>query len=486
MPRPFYFRRKRLPCWLLGIILALALLALGIWFTLFRLNRFYLTVQLQGDSHITLEYGETYQDPGVKVILRGTRFWQVGFTPENIDLQTTGTLREDTPGVYTLTYHAAFRGLTAQSTRTVTIADTQAPTITLAEDAEPLAYPYEESGFTAWDNYDGDLTAKVLRTEEPGLVSYTVTDSSGNTTTVHREVPTFDPMLPRIFLEGTETYTITVGTQYEEPGYRAVDNGEEDITALVLTSGEVDWLTPGSYPITYTVTDADENTTVATRTVEVTAKPRPKTVCPEEKTVYLTFDDGPGPYTLTLLDVLDRYNAKATFFVVDAGDPDLLREIVRRGHSIGIHSVTHNYREIYASPEAFFRDLHAMQDIIYEQTGVLTTLMRFPGGSSNTVSRHTCEGIMTTLSQAVQDAGFQYFDWNVDSNDAGGAQKRREVRDNVIEGLQNQPISLVLQHDIHPYSVDAVEEILQWGQDNGYTFKPLRENSPGFHHEVQN
>ena len=157
-----------------------------------------------------------------------------------------------------------------------------------------------------------------------------------------------------------------------------------------------------------------------------------------------------------------------------------------RGHSIGIHTVSHNYDEIYSGPEAYFADLFAMQNVIYENTGVKTTLMRFPGGSSNTVSRKICKGLMTILTQAVQDAGFQYFDWNVDSNDAGGAREAQTVFDNVTEGVMRSDVSVVLQHDIHGFSVDAVEDIIVWGLNNGYTFEPLVPNSPDIRHWVQN
>ena len=93
---------------------------------------------------------------------------------------------------------------------------------------------------------------------------------------------------------------------------------------------------------------------------------------------------------------------------------------------------------------------------------------------------------MTILSEAVQNAGFQYFDWNVDSNDAGGARKAETVFRNVVDGVQQTGISLVLQHDIHDYSVEAVEDIIVWGLNNGYTFERLTENSPGFHHGINN
>ena len=186
------------------------------------------------------------------------------------------------------------------------------------------------------------------------------------------------------------------------------------------------------------------------------------------------------------MNVLGAYGAKATFFVTDSGYGNVMREIVAQGHSIGIHTVTHDYGKIYASPEAFYEDLTRMQQIIFDETGVWTTLMRFPGGSSNLVSKRTSPGIMTTLSTSVRDAGYQYFDWNVDSDDAGAAHDAQKVFENVVAGVQNKAVCIVLQHDIHPYSVEAVENILQWGQENGYRFLGLNENSPGFHHDVMN
>ena len=112
--------------------------------------------------------------------------------------------------------------------------------------------------------------------------------------------------------------------------------------------------------------------------------------------------------------------------------------------------------------------------------------MRFPGGSSNTVSAHSYVGLMSLLTRAVQDAGFQYFDWNVDSNDAGGAKKAQTVFANVTAGVNQNRVSVVLQHDIHDFSVDAVEDIIVWGLNNGYSFERLTETSPGVHHGVQN
>lgn len=259
-----------------------------------------------------------------------------------------------------------------------------------------------------------------------------------------------------------------------------------DLTSQVTVEGTVDCFSPGTYPITYRVTDAYQNTTVVIRKVRVEAAERPEIRWPETKTIYLTFDDGPGPYTEILLDILDSWGVKATFFVVDSEDNWLMKEIVDRGHSIGIHSVTHDYGQIYSGSETYFADLYAMQQIIYDHTGVETWLMRFPGGSSNEVSIQYCKGIMTRLTEAVQDAGFRYFDWNVDSDDAGNARRSRTVADNVKKGIMEVGTALVLQHDIHAYSVDAVEEIIRWGVENGYEFKPLEMDSPGFPHPLNN
>lgn len=482
-------KRGRPLRWFLIGAVTLGVLALAAWFVVFRVNRFSLELVLTGEPKLLLEYGDSFTEPGVTPILRGTLILKDGYTPENLEIRRETDLNEGKLGKYTITYSAELLNCQASAQREIRVIDTKAPTITLTEDPEGTLEEgviYQEAGFTASDNYDGDLTARVVRTEEPGLVIYAVTDSSGNPAVAKRKIPLRDMVLPEIQLEGGEDYVITLGTRYEEPGFTATDNVDGDVTAMVRVEGEVDWLTAGVYPITYTVSDSCENTTVVTRNVEVATQEWTDTVYPEGKVVYLTFDDGPSAYTSELLDVLDAYGAKATFFVVGSGSGNMMRQIVKRGHSIGIHTVSHDYGQIYSSPEAYFDDLMKMQSIIYDHTGVKTTLMRFPGGSSNLVSRKSCEGIMTFLTQAVQDAGFQYFDWNVYSGDAGETKRTEKVVENVIGGIQEHRVSIVLQHDIHKYSVDAVEDILRWGKRNGYKFLALQNDSPGFHHDLNN
>ena len=208
-----------------------------------------------------------------------------------------------------------------------------------------------------------------------------------------------------------------------------------------------------------------------------------------DRIVAITFDDGPCSRTTNrLLDGLKERNVKATFFVTD-GNSDyryLLAKEAAAGHTVAIHSETHDYKYIYSSCDAYFEDLNRMSDIITEQTGKRPKLLRFPGGSSNTISKQYCFRIMSVLTKAVSDQGYKYFDWNVSSGDAGGTTSTSEVYNNVISGIQSHDISVVLQHDIKLFSVNAVEDIIVWGLANGYTFLPLTESSPAIHHGVNN
>lgn len=440
-----------------------------------------------GTEPIQLVYGkDTYQEPGATATANG----------EAVEVQISGSVDMTKLGSYQITYKAQYLWVTKTFKRQVRVVDATAPVITLNTVPGYTTLPgeeYEEEGYTAIDDYDGDITDKVQVRIENDVVYYTVKDSSGNETTVERQIVRTDITPPTITLKGDASMSINAGTAYNEPGYTAMDNIDGDITDRVEISGFVNIYHAGTYTLTYTVTDSHGNQATAERTVVVKPIKQPDTITPGGKVIYLTFDDGPGRYTDTLLELLERYNAKATFFVVNTGGQmnKRLNAIVNGGHGIGIHSVSHVYEKIYASEKAFFDDLYAMQKIIKDYTGVTTTLMRFPGGSSNTISKQYCTGIMTQLTKAVQDQGFQYFDWNVSSGDAGGvsgtkAEKTAQVVTNVIKGIEGKKTAVVLQHDIWDYSVDAVEQILIWGLENGYTFQALTPNSPVCHHKVNN
>ena len=326
-------KRGRPLRWFLIGAVTLGVLALAAWFVVFRVNRFSLELVLTGEPKLLLEYGDSFTEPGVTPILRGTLILKDGYTPENLEIRRETDLNEGKLGRYTITYSAELLNCQASAQREIRVIDTKAPTITLTEDPEGTLEEgviYQEAGFTASDNYDGDLTARVVRTEEPGLVIYAVTDSSGNPAVAKRKIPLRDMVLPEIQLEGGEDYVITLGTRYEEPGFTATDNVDGDVTAMVQVEGEVDWLTAGIYPITYTVSDSCENTTVVTRNVEVAAQEWTDTVYPEGKVVYLTVDDGPSAYTSELLDVMEGRSCKVHTTEALGKDAAFLHELIMR------------------------------------------------------------------------------------------------------------------------------------------------------------
>jgi peptidoglycan/xylan/chitin deacetylase (PgdA/CDA1 family) len=183
---------------------------------------------------------------------------------------------------------------------------------------------------------------------------------------------------------------------------------------------------------------------------------------------------------------LDRYGVKATFFVVNNGYASVMSQIAQAGHMVAIHSATHDFNRIYASEDAYFNDLYRRQSIIESYTGHCPMMLRFPGGSSNTISRFN-PGIMSRLSKLVEEKGFRYFDWDVDSRDAGGVTHGwAEVAYNVIRGVSYRSSSVVLMHDSHGTCLKATERIIQWGLANGYTFVVLDYYGPGAHHGIYN
>jgi hypothetical protein len=309
------------------VILILTVMAgVLVWY----FNEFTLNITLEGPEHPVAEYGQAYTDPGAKAQFQGTLLHK---EPAEVSVKTSSQVDTNRLGDYTVTYEAEYVldlwitevPFAATAQRTVTVRDTQAPVITL-ETVEGTytipGEPYAEEGFTALDNHDGDLTSQVQRVEKDGVVTYTVSDASGNQATVTRAIFYHDPIAPTITLNGNETLVVMKGSTYEDPGFTAQDNCDGDITNRVTVTGQVDTGKVGTYELTYTVTDSYGNEATAKRSVRVWMTGSavssisnlpdyiPGTyVEPNGKTIYLTFDDGPSPYTQNLLDILDAYGS---------------------------------------------------------------------------------------------------------------------------------------------------------------------------------
>ena len=231
-----------------------------------------------------------------------------------------------------------------------------------------------------------------------------------------------------------------------------------------------------------------ENTTSKSTQQETTASKDSKDV---KGVIWLTFDDGPSAtITPKVLDILKKENIKATFFVINYSDSNehLLKREAEEGHTIGIHGYSHEYSKIYKSKETFINNVYTLQERIQKSTGIKTMYTRFPGGSSNTVSRKYCKGIMTELTKEMLAKGFKYYDWNISSGDAGGAKNAKDVYNNVTKNLSKKRGNMVLMHDFgaNKKGLEALPEIIAYAKKNGYTFAAIDDNTPMYAQHVNN
>lgn len=385
---------------------------------------------------------------------------------------------------------------------TVKVVDTTAPELVLEGEKECVdSYKNEfsEQGYSAKDNCDGDLTESVkiekeeINDSEYNLV-YTVSDSSGNTTTEKRHITVTDDFPPVITLNGNANIYMNIGEAYEEPGATAVDEKDGDVSANLTIEGEVNSGVEGVYTITYTAKDKSDNVATINRYVLVSA---PGKVHPQDGTagkkgvIYLTFDDGPTETsTPKILDILDKKGVKATFFIINYDDSkaELVKREHESGHTVAIHGYSHTYSQIYQSVDTYVNNIETIREKIKNTIGVDTTVTRFPGGSSNTISRHYCQGIMTTLAYEMVSRGYTYFDWNVDSDDAGSAKSSADVYRNVTNRLSKDKANVVLMHDFsnNTKTIEALESIIDYGLQNGYTFEPITEQTQMVTHSTNN
>ena len=440
-------------------------------------------ITLIGDKYIKVEYGDNYKEPGVKATYLGRNITDKSWTEGEVD--------ENKLGVYHLKYKIRKNKITSTVERDVEIIDTKKPVITITGEENINICPakeYVEEGYSAVDNYDGDITDKVNVSTLDTEIIYKVKDSSGNEAVSKRVLNRVDEESPVITLKGGDTYYVKVNSTFNDPLYTVSDNCDEDLTSKVTVTGSVDTKKIGTYNLTYTVSDTKGNTATKTRKVVVQEKTvapvsNSNLTCGSRGVIYLTFDDGPNSYyTPKILDVLKKYDVKATFFVTAAGPDSLIKREHDEGHAIGLHSSSHDYATIYKSSEAFWTDMNKIANRVERITGQKSDLLRFPGGVSNTVSRKYKTGIMTQLAKEVEDKGYAYFDWNISSGDAGGLKsasfdgKVSEEVSNVTRSLSKSRGNVILMHDIKQTTASAIEEIVKYGKNNGYKFEVLNKN----------
>lgn len=435
---------------------------------------YFLTIHISFENieNVVINVFENYEDELPKACLKDI----FNNCIKKIEVTSLGTVDTNKIGTYEITYTAKNK----QIKKIISVLDTEKPVITI-KDEEIIACPNTSDiniSYTVSDNYTQDL--KVNKIIKDNNLILEAIDSSENKTTIIREINFLDNEKPKINLKGEKTIYLIKGEKYKELGYEATDNCIKNMTEKVKVTNNININKVGKYEINYEASDGFNNT-VVNRIVYVYEKKPDISI--GNKVIYLTFDDGPSVYTKELLNILKEYNVKATFFVTGNGNREYIKKAYNEGHSIGIHTYSHVYKNVYASEEAYFNDLEKVQKIIKEQTGEESRLVRFPGGSSNTVSRFN-KGIMTRLSKELERRGYKYFDWNVSSSDTVKSNSD-DIANTVIRRLKKGN-NVVLQHDTKYYSVKAVRKIIEYGLANGYTFAKLDVTSPTVHHGINN
>ncbi len=422
--------------------------------------------KLNGKEKVEINYGGEYKELGTKVNLFNKDLSNKVKIKNNINNKKTGT--------YKVTYTLKFLFFKISKVRIVIVVDKKEPIITLKGEEKISICPdviYDDEGYEAYDEYDKNITNRVKRSiDENGFIVYEVKDLSGNKATKIREIIREDNIAPTISLKGYSTVYVKVNSSYTDMGYVVSDNCDDSPNVEIYNTVNTNIV--GNYKVTYTATDKYENKSSVTRNVVVYEEGG-------EGVVYLTFDDGPSGSGSTekILNILKQENVKATFFVTSNGPDYLIKREFDEGHTIALHTSTHDYGKVYSSVDAYFADLNAVRDRVQRITGQQVNIIRFPGGSNNTVSNRYNYGIMDILTKEVVNRGYNYFDWNLTSGDAGECTTSSCVYNTVVSRLSRQRANMILMHDIKMFTADALLDIIKYCKNNGYIFKVIDETT---------
>lgn len=417
-------------------------------------------IKLKGNKVEVLNYKEKYKDKGYKASFLGDDITS--------DVSVSGKVNSAKLGEYNITYTVKIGFFTRKVTRKVLVKDMLKPKLNI-DDSDVYLCPGSEivpEKVKATDNYDGDISKKVKTVINNDKIIYRVSDSSGNIKEVEKKIFFADKEGPKLSLEGLEYIYTFVGDNFDDPGAKANDNCDGDVKVTVDNS--VNMNAVGEYKVVYKAQDSAGNSSEISRTVKVSERGA-------NGTIYLTFDDGPNSGTTNvILDILKEEGVPATFFVTNKGPDELIKREYDEGHTVALHTATHDYAIVYASADSYFNDLYSVQERVKRITGYESKIIRFPGGSSNTISRRYTPGIMSYLTTEVLNRGFKYYDWNLSSGDAaGGSPSSSDIYNNVVSNLRKDRINMVLMHDIKTYTRDALRDIIHYGKNNGYTFEKI-------------
>ncbi len=440
-----------------------------------------------GSSEMVIPVFSEFEDPGAVATYREKDVSDKINVKGNVDTKVLGT--------YNIEYDFDFKGQYYYGGRKITVVDNEKPEIKLKGNEKVKASSlelFEDPGFTAKDNYDGDIKSKVevemVKSDgENYRVIYSVTDSSGNKAEVYRDIIIKDTVKPTLKSDKGTSIKVAKGTKFTMPKVTAHDDLDGNITEKIEMKGdEVDTSKTGIYTLKYSVSDEAGNKKSLTVNVQVYVPDKSG-----KSVIYLTFDDGPSDnVTPRILNILKKNNIKATFFINGYKEDKLpiIKRAINEGHTIGIHGASHDYAKIYKSANACVNNINSLRDKLYKDTGYTATIMRFPGGSSNRVSMKYSKGVVTKSAKILTEQGWRYFDWNVDSGDADGKMSRNYIIRNTKQNLKKNRANTVLMHDYSTKmtTADALQSIIDYANENGFSFAPITDSTPENHHTIAN
>lgn len=431
-------------------------------------------IKLNGKNKIIMNYKHEYKEKGYSAKIAGKDITNL--------VKVSGNVNVNKLGEYKIIYKVKRGIFNIKRTRRVLVKDIEAPIISLKGGKKYYVCPdkkFKDPGYVIKDNYDKKLSDIKIENRN-NIYTYIVKDKAGNKSVVRRKVIYEDNKAPVIEFNGSKNVYVTLGEDVSLNDVKSFDNCDGDLTDKLKIKGNVDSNKVGEYNITYTVKDKAGNKSIEKRKFFVTKKDAPGTI-------YLTFDDGPRDGTTNvILDILKEENVKATFFVTNGGPDELIIREHNEGHTVALHTYSHDYSYLYSSSDNYFKDLYSVQDRVNRLIGIKPTIIRFPGGSSNTISRKYNVGIMSYLTKEVLNRGFKYYDWNLSSGDAGTVRDSDGVYNTVINNLSHDRVNMVLMHDIKPYTRDALRRIIRYAKENGYTFDAIDNNTEMVNQKVNN
>ena len=220
----------------------------------------------------------------------------------------------------------------------------------------------------------------------------------------------------------------------------------------------------------YTLLENYIVTSTLTQTInEATTQKEKGPVLLPQKIAYITIDDGPSKYTNSILDILEKNQVKATFFMINDNmkkHPDELNRMQKEGHGMGFHSVTHDIHKLYETPQATLNEFKTCQETLYNITGDVSKLIRLPYGSKPYMPKESYDMLV--------ENNYKIWDWNLDTLDW------KSTTDNILSSLlyygRNKSNLIVLMHE-KEQTVEALDNIIRVLKERGYKIEPISEDT---------